>query len=125
MNIIEVMSSVNKYGRYFVVLVVLANLLTVVNAQASNINSALSEFCNIATTVLAAAIVVLIIMAAVIYAIGQVLGAETRARASVWATAMLTGAIIGAVIYIVTPFILSTLLTGTGASITPESPCNF
>ncbi|MFH1447725.1 MAG: hypothetical protein ABIG39_02580, partial [Candidatus Micrarchaeota archaeon] len=38
------------------------------------------------------------ILAGGIYAIGQVLGAETRARASVWATAMLVGGVIGLII---------------------------
>lgn len=128
MNIIEVMSSINKYGRYFVLLVVLANIVSTAYADGGgateNIRNTLTQFCTLATTVLAAAIVVMIIMAAVIYAIGQVLGAETRARASVWATAMLTGAVIGAVIYILTPYILSLLLAGQ-INIDLGNPCNF
>lgn len=127
MNIIEVMSSINRYGRYFVLLVVLANIVSTAYAEGGateNIRNTLTQFCTLATTVLAAAIVVMIIMAAVIYAIGQVLGAETRARASVWATAMLTGAVIGAVIYIITPYILSLLLAGQ-INIDLANPCNF
>jgi len=118
MDIFGIMSSINKYGRHFVLLVVLANLVSVAFAEdgAQNIYDALREVCDIATLVLAAVVVVLIILAAVIYAIGQVMGAETRARASVWATAMLTGAIIGAVIYILTPIILGIILGGEGAT---------
>lgn len=49
---------------------------------------------------------VLIIFAAVIFAAGQVMGAETRARANVWATAMLTGALIGFAVAIIVPWFL-------------------
>ena len=44
--------------------------------------------------------VVMLVMSAAAYAIGQFSGAETRARAQVWATGMLSGAIVAAVIYV-------------------------
>ncbi len=126
MNIFGIMSSINRYGRYFVVLVVLANLVSVSFAGTSGIVSALENLCNAATMFLSAAIIIMIILAGAIYAIGQVMGAETRARASVWATAMLTGAVIGAIIYILTPYIIQTMLgTSTSVSIDPSSPCEF
>ncbi len=126
MNIFGIMSSINRYGRYFVVLVVLANLVSVSFAGTSGIVSALEDLCNAATMFLSAAIIIMIILAGAIYAIGQVMGAETRARASVWATAMLTGAVIGAIIYILTPYIIQTMLgTSTSVSIDPSSPCEF
>ncbi|MEM4335590.1 MAG: hypothetical protein QXY61_01165 [Candidatus Anstonellales archaeon] len=56
---------------------------------------------------------VLIIFAAVIFAAGQVMGAETRARANVWATAMLTGALIGLAVAILVPWFLD-VIWGTG-----------
>ncbi|MBI5228254.1 hypothetical protein HY988_06705 [Candidatus Micrarchaeota archaeon] len=63
----------------------------------------------------------LIVLAGAIYAIGQILGAETRARATVWATAMLTGAVIGIIIYILAPVILIALVPGaTGKA---GNPC--
>jgi hypothetical protein len=62
------------------------------------------------------------IMAGGVYAIGQVLGAETRARASVWATAMITGAVIGLVIYLVLPGLISWLYKGSAGS---GERCNF
>ncbi len=126
MNIFGIMSSINRYGRYFVVLVVLANLVSVSFAGTSGIVSALEDLCNAATMFLSAAIIIMIILAGAIYAIGQVMGAETRARASVWATAMLTGAVIGAIIYILTPYIIQTMLgTSTSVSIDPSTPCDF
>jgi hypothetical protein len=42
----------------------------------------------------------------VVYAAGQLMGAETRARATVWATAALTGAIFAMLISSVTPAFL-------------------
>jgi len=127
MNIIGIMNSVNKYGKYFVLLVVMANMISVSFAGgAENIRSALSELCSYATLFLSAAIIIMILLAGAIYAIGQIMGAETRARASVWATAMLTGAVIAAIIYLITPYILVRLLAGTtDVSINPSSPCSF
>ena len=83
-----------------------------VSFAASAISSALLELCSAAKTFLGGAIMIMILLAGATYAIGQVLGAETRARASVWATAMLTGALIGALIYVLTPFIVNALLAG-------------
>ena len=126
MNLIEVMSSINKYGRHFVLLVVLANLFSVSFADdaTTSIQSALEGLCSASTLFLSAAVVIMIILAGAIYAIGQIMGAETRARASVWATAMLTGAVIAAVIYLLVPYILNMLLP-SGYSISPDNPCSF
>ncbi len=44
--------------------------------------------------------VVMVVLSAAAYVIGQLSGAETRARATVWATGLLTGAILSAVIYV-------------------------
>ena len=51
----------------------------------------------------------MILLAAVIYATGQMMGAETRARANVWATSCLTGALIGIIIASVAPIVLETM----------------
>lgn len=119
------MQNVSNIGRYLLITVLVLNLFSV-SMAASTIQSALQDLCEISQTFLAATIMVLIVLAGAIYAAGQILGAETRARASVWATAMLTGAIIGALIYIVTPILLRSLLSGTGASLaTAEDPCVF
>jgi hypothetical protein len=100
-------------------------MISVVSAGTSpaGLTSALTQLCQMSQTFLGFTAMVLIVMAGAIYAIGQVLGAETRARAAVWATAMLTGAVIGIIIYLVTPFLVSTLLTGSGITVTPSNPC--
>jgi hypothetical protein len=48
------------------------------------------------------------------YAAGQIMGAETRARASQWATAMLIGAVIGILIVTVAPTVLDAMYGGPG-----------
>ena len=52
------------------------------------------------------------------------MGAETRARATVWATAMLTGAIIGAILYVVVPWLIAKII-GDTATYDPSKPCDF
>jgi hypothetical protein len=83
-----------------------------VSFAASAISSALIQLCSAAKTFLGGAIMIMILLAGATYALGQVLGAETRARASVWATAMMTGALIGALIYLITPVLINALLSG-------------
>ncbi|MDD5023397.1 MAG: hypothetical protein PHU63_04475, partial [Candidatus ainarchaeum sp.] len=65
---------------------------------------------------------ILVVLAAIIYAAGQVLGAETRARANVWATSMFVGAVIGGLIYLVVPVFLGALLGGSAEDITGKCP---
>lgn len=59
----------------------------------------------------------MVISAGVVYAAGQLLGAETRARANTWATAMLLGAIIGILIFVVAPAVLDILYGGNGTAV--------
>ncbi len=49
----------------------------------------------------------LIVLGGLVYAAGQVLGAEMRSRTNVWATTMVIGAIIGLVISASAPAIIS------------------
>ncbi len=55
----------------------------------------------------------MIIGAGIIYAAGQIMGAETRARASQWGTAMLIGAVIAILIVTVAPPVLNIMYGGT------------
>jgi hypothetical protein len=126
MDTIGYMNAFNKYGRYLLLAVAAINLVSIANAQAAtNISSALGSLCLLSQTFLGAAVMVLVVLAGVTYAIGQILGAETRARATVWATAMLTGAIIGIIIYIVAPLIISALIgSGNGITVSTTNPCS-
>ncbi|MCI0503620.1 hypothetical protein L0Y65_02805 [Candidatus Micrarchaeota archaeon] len=121
MNIIGYMNKLNAFGKYLLLTVLAFNLVSIVSAQdpgAANLASALNILCNNARTFLGATAMILVVLAGATYAVGQVLGAETRARAAVWATAMMTGAVIGIVIYIIMPPIISALMgTAAGADV--------
>jgi hypothetical protein len=54
------------------------------------------------------------------------MGAETRARANVWATAALTGALIAVLIYAIAPAVLNTIYGGGtgGLSTIDQNVCN-
>jgi hypothetical protein len=85
------------------------------NAGASGLNNvkdAMSSLCTGLTQMLPVASMLMIILGGVIYASGQMMGAETRARANVWATAALTGALIAILITVVAPPVL-TAINGT------------
>lgn len=103
---------------YLLAAVILLNLVGIGFAASgpSSIYSALRDLCRAVNQLLAVAIMLMVILAAVIYAAGQVMGAETRARATVWATAMFTGAIFAAIIYLIVPWMIQTM-TGFGGSV--------
>jgi hypothetical protein len=117
MNIMSFVNKINAVGKYLVLAVLALNLLSLSNAS-SGLSAALNTLCVMSQQFLGIAVMVLIVLAGTVYAIGQVLGAETRARASVWATAMLTGAVIGVIIYIITPVIVRALIGSSMGSAT-------
>lgn len=61
----------------------------------------------LARTSLMVLILVMVIASAGIYVLGQLFGADTRARATVWATGMLAGAIVAAILYVVLTSVLT------------------
>ena len=75
----------------------------------SQLKAALSALCGGIATLVPVAAMLMILLAAVIYATGQMMGAETRARANVWATAALTGALIAILIAVVAPSVMQTI----------------
>jgi hypothetical protein len=89
-----------------------ALLLNLAAAQTSALSSALYNLCVGVKDLVPVAAMLMITLAAVIYAAGQMMGAETRARANVWATSCLTGALIGLIIATITPQVLNTLQSG-------------
>lgn len=79
----------------------------------SQLQIALSNLCSGLNTLVPVAAMLMVLLAAVIYATGQMMGAETRARANVWATSCLTGALIGILISVIAPAILGTISNST------------
>ena len=73
------------------------------------VGKAADTMCSQLTEVLPIISMLMVIGAGVVYAAGQMMGSETRARANTWATAMLIGAIIGILIVVVAPPILRLL----------------
>ena len=99
-----------------VVMAVLASAVFAANGLSglSAVGSAVSELCTGLKSILPVAAMLMIILAGVIYAAGQMMGAETRARANVWATAALTGALIAILIAVVAPSVLQTIYSSNG-----------
>jgi hypothetical protein len=83
----------------------------IVNAgtMLGGLSGAISGLCAELTTLLPVIAMLMVIFAGVIYASGQIMGAETRARANVWATAALTGALMAILIFAVAPPILQSI----------------
>ncbi|MFA4982980.1 MAG: hypothetical protein WC588_02065 [Candidatus Micrarchaeia archaeon] len=75
----------------------------------AQLTTALSSLCTTMTELLPVVAMLMVVLGAVIYASGQMMGAETRARANVWATAALTGAVMAILLVTVSPAILSSI----------------
>ena len=100
-----------KFGILFVLAVMVASVFA--TSVLSSVNQAITDLCVGLKTMLPVAAMLMIILAGVIYAAGQMMGAETRARANVWATAALTGALIAILISVVAPSVLNTIYNPT------------
>jgi len=81
-------------------LIVLVLALGLVNAE---LYTALNDLCASVRSLVPVISILMLIMAAAVYAAGQILGAETRSKVNVWATAMLVGGILGLVIAVLAP----------------------
>ena len=81
-------------------------------AVGDDVRVAVSSLCSGLQGMLPVAAMLMIVLGAVIYAAGQLMGAETRARANVWATASLTGALFAILIVAVSQPVLNTLYPG-------------
>ena len=79
-----------------------------------SIAKVVDDLCYGLKTMLPIAAMMAILLAGVIYAAGQMMGAETRARANVWATAALTGALIAIMMAVVAPAVLQTIYGANG-----------
>ena len=83
-------------------------------SQLTELKDALTGLCTGVKGLVPIVAFLMLVAGGVIYAVGQLLGAETRARASVWATAMLIGAIICILIVVITPPLLNSLYSQGG-----------
>ncbi len=81
-----------------------------------NPSSGLLDQSSIILGIIAPLMVTMVVLAAAVYLGGQMFGAETRAKASVWAQSMLVGVAIGAGILAMLYIILPSFLSGVGPS---------
>lgn len=100
---------VRKYVMFTTFLMLAVSNLIVANGVLSPLEETLCSLYRSLLTLMPIVVLLMIILAGIVYAGGQLLGAETRARANVWATAMLTGALIGLLIVVLAPSILQSL----------------
>lgn len=90
----------------------------------TNLKAAISDMCCQLMTILPVVSMLMVIGAGVVYAAGQMMGAETRARANTWATAMLIGAVIGILIVVIAPTVLNAIYApSTGGTTIDSSIC--
>jgi len=87
---------------------------TDIDAQA-NITNAMGMVYCLMTTLLPFIGFVLMVLAAAAYGFGQFFGADSRAKATTWAMACLTGAIVMLLIYMIGPMIIKSLVPGADA----------
>jgi hypothetical protein len=107
-----------KFGKAMVFAFTLSLLAGFAFADPTNqLKTALTELCKGLRDLVPVAAMLMVLLASVIYATGQMMGAETRARANVWATSALTGAIIGILISVIAPSVLGLIANGTASSI--------
>ena len=83
-------------------------------AVLGSVQEAVSQLCISLKSLIPVTAMMMLILGGVIYASGQMLGAETRARANVWATACLTGALIAILIVVVAQPVLQTIYGDAG-----------
>ena len=101
------------------ILVGLALLASAVFASSglTGVTVAMQGICVSLKTMLPVVAMLMIIFAGVVYAAGQMMGAETRARANVWATSALVGALMAVLIAVVAPAVFF-LIYPVGTSFT-------
>jgi len=84
----------NRYG----ILALLVFVLALNMVMAGTLSDTLVSVRNQLQSLLPVVALLMIVLAGVVYAGGQVMGAEMRSRATVWAQTLLIGAIIGLII---------------------------
>ncbi len=93
---------------------VLALSATSCATMLGSVQDAVSQLCLNLKSLIPVVAMMMLVLGGVIYAAGQMMGAETRARANVWATACLTGALIAILIVVVAQPVLQTIYGDLG-----------
>ncbi len=107
--------------RRLVFLLSILGMIMVSNADTGSIADALTMLCALFYQILPVGVLLVITLAGVIFAIGQTMGAETRARANVWATNLMIGGLIAGAVTILAPAVISYLIPDANLSTTCSS----
>ena len=75
----------------------------------ADLTVATNSLCSGMSSLMPVVAMLMTVLGAVIYASGQMMGAETRARTNVWATAALTGAMMAVLISIIAPSVFGAI----------------
>ena len=93
------------------------------------INTALSGITNLLCTILPAVIMLAVVVAAILYAVGQLGSAESRAKFHGYATNIIIGAITALIVLLIVPVIINALLPSRqslpqcGECVSPQKAC--
>jgi uncharacterized protein YacL len=90
-------------------------------SMATDIANALCGFQTLVYGILPTLALIMFLFAGLAYAVGQVFGAEMRAKAQGWAMSLLVGGIVGIFIAVLAP-ILVTIFTNMGGLTAPTCP---
>jgi hypothetical protein len=77
----------------------------------TSLQTALQGFCTLLYGLVGQLAFVMVLLSSIVFTAGQLFGAETRARMSVWANSMLIGAITGILMVILVPWFLGILIS--------------
>ena len=94
---------------YLLLGLVLVSPYSFASGSTTQLQGALQDLCTGLRDLVPVAAMLMVLLSSVIYATGQMMGAETRARANVWSTSCLTGALVGILISVVAPSVLETI----------------
>ena len=98
----------NMNARSILLILILAQL-SCAASPIGNIDKGASDLCAALACLLPIVMMMMVGLSAVIYAAGQFMGAETRARAVTWATAALAGALMAGLIAYVGPAVMNAI----------------
>ncbi len=109
-------------------LIALLAVVAMVSATAgdnpvNNINKVVYNFKSVFCNMVPIAIMLGIAASAVIYAAGQMLGAEQRAKTASWAASLMTFSVVAGIIYVLVPWIIQTIV-GSSSPLYNQLNCN-
>ncbi|MCM8831431.1 MAG: hypothetical protein NC918_04505 [Candidatus Omnitrophica bacterium] len=95
----------------------LSSIVLAANPSSGKLSDFTMDFARCLYSLLPPISMLLVIAAAITFAGGQLTSAETRARATSWATAMVVGALFGFVLVAILPPLISSLYSGTALNL--------